>query len=350
MSAKAITKVQAAIVLILIITAGATGLYLTTIPTQPAGTSVSYPLTFSDDLGRNVTLSKAPERIVSLVPSATEIVFAVGAGDKVVGVTRYDVYPPELVDKVKAGAIVSVGGGFDPDIEKITALKPDVILVDGPAHVGSKPLTKLKELGFTIFALNANSIEGVLKDIGLVGKIVGNTAQADKVMATMNGKINFVVSKTSNAPKVKVYIENWPDPLFSVGPGYLQNEMVEKSGGINIFFDLTGSGQVNAEAVIERNPDVIIMFHNQTSIDDLKNRPGWDQINAVKNNKVFQMTGYEGAPNPRVADSLQKMAKFIHPELFQGGQSTQQAIFSPQLLILLAAVIVSRDPGRKNGA
>lgn len=349
MPAKAITKVQAAIVLLLIIAAGAAGLYLTSIRTQPTGTIVSYPFTFTDDLGRNVTLSKAPQRIVSLVPSATEIVFAVGAGDKVVGVTRYDVYPPELVDKVKAGTVVSVGGGFDPDIEKITALKPDIILVDGPSHVGSKPLTKLKELGFTIVALNANSIEGVLKDIGLVGKIVGNTPQADKVIATMNAKINFVVSKTSNAPKVKVYIENWPDPLFSVGPGSLQNEMVEKSAGINILSDLTGSRQVNAEAVIERNPDVIIMFHNQTSIDDLKKRPGWDQINAVKNNKVFQSTAYEGAPNPRIADSLQKMAKFIHPELFQGGQSTQQAIFSPQLLIPLAPASLLKGPGRKDG-
>ncbi len=349
MPAKAITKLQAAIVLLLIIAAGGAGLYITSLATQPTGTTVSYPSTFTDDLGRNVTLFKTSEKIVSLVPSSTEIVFAVGAGDKVVGVTRYDVYPPELVDKLKAGTIVSVGGGFDPDIEKIAALKPDIILVDGPSHVGSKPLTKLKELGFTIVALNANSIEGVLKDIRLVGKIVGNTAQADNVMATMNAKINFVVSKTSNAPKVKVYIENWPDPLFSVGLGYLQNEMVEKSGGINIFSDLTGSGQVNAEAVIERNPDVIIMFHNQTGIGDLRNRPGWDQINAVKNNKVFQMTGYEGAPNPRIADSLLKMAKFIHPELFQGGQSSQQAIFSPQLPILLAPLIVLRDPGRKNG-
>ncbi len=349
MRAKAITKVQAAMVLVIIIAAGAAGLYLTGIPPQPtSSTAVSYPFTFTDDLGRNVTLSKTPQRIVSLVPSATEIVFAVGAADKVVGATRYDVYPPELVDKVKAGAIATVGGGFDPDIEKIASLNPDLILIGGPAEVGSQPVTKLEQLGFTLVALNVKSIEGVLNDIRLVGKVVGNTAQAEQVITTMTQKIDLVVSKTSNVPKVKVYIENWPDPLFSVGLGSLQNEMVEKSGGINIFSDLTGSGQVNAEAVIERSPDVIIMFHNQTSIDDLKKRPGWDQINAVKNNKVFQMTGYEGAPNPRIADSLQKMAKFIHPELFQGGQSTQQAIFSPQFLTLLASTIVVRNPGRKD--
>ncbi len=345
MQAKAITKIQASVVLLLIIAAGATGLYATTIRTQSQITGASYPSTFTDDLGNNVTLSKAPGRIVSLVPSATEIVFAVGAGDRVVGVTRYDVYPPQLVEKLKAGTIVSIGGGFDPDIEKITALKPDIILVDGPSEVGSKPLAKLKELGFTTFALNANSIEGVLKNIEVVGKIVGNDAQADKVTAAMNAAINLVVSKTSNAPKAKVYIENWPDPLFSVGSGSLQDEMVKKAGGVNIFSDLTGSGQVNSEAVIERNPDVIIMFHNQTSIDDLKTRPGWGDINAVKNNKVFQMTGYQGAPNPRIADSLQIMAKFIHPELFQEGQSTQQAIFSSQLTIPLAVIIVSRNLG-----
>jgi len=350
MPAKAITKIHASVVLVLIIAATVAGLYLTTARTQLTGAAVSYPFTFTDDLGRNVTLSKAPQRIVSLVPSATEIVFAVGAGDKVVGVTRYDFYPPELVNKVKAGIVVSVGGGFDPDIEEVTALKPDIILVDGPSHVGSKPLTKLKELGFTTVALNAKSIGEVVKDIGLVGKVVGNNAQADKVIASMNAKINFVVSKTSNAPKVKVYIENWPDPLFSVGAGYLQDEMIQKSGGINIFSDLTGSGQINAEAVIERNPDVIIMFHNQTSLDDLKKRPGWDQINAVKNDKLFQMSGYEGAPNPRIADSLEKMAKFIHPELFQGGQSAQQAIVQSRLVIPLARTVILTELGRKNGA
>ncbi len=326
----AISKLYASIILAVLIIAAVSSLYVAS--SNQTRSRESYPITIVDDLGRNLTLSKVPQRIVSLVPSNTEIVFAVGAGDRVVGVTRYDISPPDLVQRVKAGSILIVGGGYDPDIEKIVALKPDIILVGSTAEVSSQSYNKLQGLGFTLVALNANSIDGVLKDITLVGKIVGNDTQAQQVVTGIKGKVDSVVSLSSNAAKVKVYIENWPNPIFSVGTGSLQNDMVKKCGGTNVFSDLNGSKQVSAEAVIARNPDVMIMFHNQTNIDELKTRPGWENISAIKNNKVFQMTGYEAAPNPLIADSLQKMCNFIHPELF----STRQSVGLIQNFTLLA--------------
>ncbi len=328
----AISKLHASIILAVLIIAAISSLYVAS--SSQTKSRDSYPITIVDDLGRNVTLSEVPQRIVSLVPSNTEIVFAVGAGDRVVGVTRYDIFPPDLVQRVKAGSILIVGGGYDPDIEKIVALKPDIILVAATAEVSSQSYNKLQGLGLTLVALNANSIDGVLKDIMLVGKIVGNNAPAQQIVTAMKGKVDSVVSLSSNAAKVKVYIENWPNPIFSVGTGSLQNDMVEKCGGTNVFSDLKGSKQVSAEAVIARNPDVIIMFHNQTSTDELKSRPGWENINAIKNNKVFQMTGYEAAPNPRVADSLQKMCNLIHPELF----STRQSVGLIQNFTILSSL------------
>jgi iron complex transport system substrate-binding protein len=328
-----INKLHVSILLIVVLVGSTLGLYVLLYQRPSISRASSYPLVITDDLGRNVSISHVPKKIVSLVPSATEIVFAVGEGDKVVGVTRYDNKPPELVQRVRTGNITIVGGGYDPDIEKIVALGPDLIMVGLPAEVPSEVFNKLQGLGFTLMALDAKSIEGVLRDISIVGKVFGNTAQAQQLLSSMSDKMKSITSKTASSSKPNVFIENWPDPLFSVGQSTLQDDMVRTCGGSNIFSDLTGSAQVNAEAVISRNPAVIITFDNQTA-NDLSARAGWSNINAVRNQKVFQMTGYEGAPNPMVVDSLEKMCGFIHPDLFGSQQSLEPLQYSiPQLPI-----------------
>jgi len=275
-----------------------------------------------DDLGRNVTIARPPERIVSLIPSATQIVFAVGQGDKVVGVTRYDDYPPELVDRARNGTVQVVGGGLDPDVEKIILLNPDLILADGPAFVASQAISKLETSGFPVLRLDSSTIEGVLRDLRLVGTILRASNQAEQVAAGIERDVAYVTNTTRNAPRVRVYIENWNNPLYTVGNSTLQDEMLKLAGGVNIFSDLKGSVEVTPEAVIARNPDVIINFNILSDAAQIKTRPGWDKINAVRNNKVFQMNPEEAAPNPRVGQSLIKMATLIHPELFRQSQSS----------------------------
>lgn len=291
-----------------------------------AQTSVTYPTTIVDDLGKNVTILKPPQRIVSLIPSATQIVFAIGAGDKVVGVTRYDDYPPELVDRVNNGTIVNVGGGLDPDIEKIVQLQPDLILVAGPGEVATQSVQKLQGLGYVTLALNPKSVEGVLRDTRMVGTILGYTANAEKVVSDIETTVDHVRDMTRNAARPAVYVENWHDPLITAGNGTLQNEMVELAGGMNIFSDLQGY-QVSSEAIIARNPDIIISFDSLETVPQIMARPGWGSINAVRENRVFQMNPEEGAPNPRVGQSILKMAKLIHPELFSQQAPTNQLIF-----------------------
>ncbi len=288
-------------------------------------TSVSYPLTVVDDLGRNITISKPPQRIVSLIPSATQIVFAIGAGQKVVGATRYDDYPPELVDEISNRTVANVGGGFDPDIEKIIQLNPDLILADGPGHIATQSLQKLQDLGYVTLALDPKSIEGVLHDIRTVGMILGYLANAEKVVEDIQKSVDSVHEITKNAARPSVYIENWHDPLITAGNGTLQNQMVELAGGKNIFSDLHGY-QIGSEAVIARNPDIIISFDYFETVDQIKLRPGWASIKAVLENRVYQMNAEEGAPNPRIGQSLLKMAKLIHPELF-AQQVSSQVIF-----------------------
>ncbi len=314
--------------------AGVAFLYAASNPRMnPAQISVSYPTTVIDDLGRNVTILKPPQRIVSLIPSATQIVFAIGAGDKVVGVTRYDDYPPELVDRVKNGTIVNVGGGLDPDVEAIVKLQPDLILVAGPGEVAAQPVQKLQELGFATLALDAHSVEGILHDIRLAGQILGYSANAEEVVSNIKATIDHVREITRNATRSTVYIENWNDPLITAGNGTLQNEMVELAGGVNIFSDLQGY-QVSSEAVIARNPDIIISFDSLENVSQIIARPGWESINAVRENRVYQMNGEEGAPNPRIGQSILTMAKLIHPELF-----SQQA---PPNQMVLPVIYVTR--------
>jgi len=298
------------------------GLYLVDSSNESDSQTV-YPITFVDSLGRNVTLTNQPERIISVIPSTTETIFALGAGDRVVGVTRFDVYPPELVRGLENGSIISVGSGRSIDIEKVVALDPDIIFVGREAFFVTKSITKLEELGFNIVSVHSKSIDGLLQNVALLGKILDLTESSEHLSERLTEKIDFIRSRTEDAPKVKVYLENWPDPMFTIGSGSVQHEMLEISGGANVFSDLIGSTQVNLESVIVRNPDIIIYFHDQMTIDDMKNRPGWDAINAVRNNMIFQLDLQEGAANPRIPDSLEKLARFIHPELFEITQSLE---------------------------
>ncbi len=202
-------------------------------------------------------------------------------------------------------------------IEAIIELDPDIILVGGRSHMGSKPIIRLEKLGFIIISIRPDNIEGILKNLELLGRITGNLEESGRVIKGMQDTLDFVESKTKDAPKVRVYVENWHDPIFSVGRGTLQHEMIERAGGINIFSDIEGSRQVNIEAVIAKNPDIIISFNNQIGLDVIKDRPGWGFINAIRDGKIYQLTAKEASPNPRIAASLEQVARIIHPELFE---------------------------------
>jgi len=305
----------------IIVLASIAGLVYLQNPLQQRKEESSFPLSIIDDLGRNVTIRVKPSRIVSLIPSASELVYAVGAGNLLVGIDQFSAYPDELVQRVKSGNLTVVGSGQNPDLDKIVSLDPHVILINGPSHFSAKGVQRLSELGYTIISLNAQNISAVFQNIELVGKITGNSEQASRLTANLEERIMKVESAVKNAPKVRVYAENWSDPLFSVGPGSIQEELIIKAGGINVFSDLPKkSAQVTPEAVIAKNPQVIVLFHRLTKLDEVKTRPGWNVIEAVKSNRVHYISEEEnlapyGAPGPRIVDGLEKIAALIHPEL-----------------------------------
>ncbi|MDI6639460.1 MAG: ABC transporter substrate-binding protein [Methanocellales archaeon] len=279
------------------------------------------PLTITDDLGRDVAIPKELNRIVSLAPSNTEILFALGLGDKVVGVTEYCNYPPEALQKKKIGGFVTVS------IEKVVDLNPDLVLAD--AHFHRTFVEELEKLGLSVVALRSDDMDEILEDIELIGKITGREEIAQELTANMGNRIKAITDKTKNLteaqlPKVLFIYEL--DPLRVSGPGSLAHILIQLAGGHNIAADAKAKSVVySSELLIERDPDVIIfnkyMGTIRITVDDLKGQPGWHVISAVKNDRVYGIDGdIVSRSGPRIVDGLEEMAKYIHPELFEGEQ------------------------------
>jgi len=279
-----------------------------------------------DDKGYVTSLSAYPNRIISLAPSNTEILFALGLGDKVVAVTSFCNYPYNFSAWVAAGNMTSVGDFTAPNMEVIASLNPDLILATG--GVQEKTVSTLRELGYKVLVLDPTSVDGVFQNIKLVGKATGKNTEATSLVNDLTSRIDAVTAKVANAAsKPKVYYEVWYDTtsLWSAGSKAWQNELIEKAGGINIFADQQlDYFQSSAEAVIKRNPDVIVVPSSHgfeepfwVSFDAIKARPAWDSISAVQNNKLYQIDGdLIARAGPRVADTIETLAELFHPELF----------------------------------
>lgn len=280
----------------------------------PAG--AGFPLTLTDDLGKEVTLPAAPQRLVSLSPSNTEILFALGLGEKVVGVDDYSNYPPE------AAAVPKIGGFSKPNVEKVVALKPDLVLATG---MHQQAVDRLEEMGIAVAVVNAKTVDEVLESIKWVGRATGAEDRAARVVAEMEERIRRVQALVRDIPEEKkplVYYEVYSDPLMSAGPKTLIGQLIELAGGRNLARTAeTDYPRFSAEAVIKGDPEIILFpqFHGTASqtVEQIKARPGWEAIRAVKNNRVYGIDAdLISRPGPRVAEALERLARLIHPELF----------------------------------
>lgn len=269
-----------------------------------------------DDTGYSIPEGH-PERIVSLAPSNTEILFAIGAGDRVVGVTDYCNYPPIVLEKKKRGEIVSVGGYSTINVEKVLALKPDLVVAS--YGNGLETIETLRKFGINVIAFDPKTIQDVMKDIVLIGRATGNYDNATKVVGEMVEKIEAVREKVKNKPKVKVAHLLWHDPIWVSGKNTFIDEVITLANGENVFrFD--GWRVVSIEDLIAANPDVIlvssgtgmgggkdIVYEWVTSDKRLKS------IKAIENGKVFIVDAdIINRPSYRLADALEIVAELIH--------------------------------------
>jgi iron complex transport system substrate-binding protein len=277
-------------------------------------------LTVADDLGRRVSVAIPLQRIVSLSPSNTEILFALGLEDRVVGATKYCNYPPEVLQLKESKKIEVVGGYVNPDIEKILSLHPDLVLASRTRNSGAVSL--LDKEGIATFVIDPNNLSSIIRSIEKVGKITGKEADASELCNLMESRIKSVSDKTSSLPKIRVLYIVWHDPVKTAGYGTFEDELIEKAGGVNIFHDLSGYVQVDPEAIAVRNPEVIIACSGMGSGADMplqwaKTEHSLNQTDARKNSRIYQAEGdLITRTGPRIVDCLEMLAKFIHPEAF----------------------------------
>lgn len=281
-------------------------------------------VTLVDDTGFVLNLTSYPERIVSLAPSNTEILFAIGAGDKVVGVTDYCKYPYDFLEWVEAGNMTSIGGAYNPAIEPVVELEPDLVLAFGGPGGSLDAIEQLRSLRYNVLTLDPKDADDVVADIVMVGRATGNEAQAANLATQLQQRMALILNELKSVTSPRVYCEVWSDPLMSVGPKSWINSLIELAGGQNIFENATGMyyPAISLEAVIEQNPDVIVFLpqggqHFWGSLDDVAKRTGWNVVNAVKNNRMYVTPeGIVEICGPRTVDALEILAKIIHPEIF----------------------------------
>ncbi len=276
----------------------------------------TYPLTVKDAYGTEFTFESAPGRIVSLAPSETEGLFALGLDEQVVGVSDNDDYPEAVKDKPKMG-------GFQVNVEAVVAAQPDLVLAG--SLIGEDTVKSLSDLGMKVFRSNPKTIDGVMENIQMVGIITDHQQQANEVTAQMKAEMEQVteaVKSLSADQKKKVYIEF--SPGWTVGKGEFMDEMISVAGGENVASDITGWSEINEENIIKANPDVILYAksvideNNRTLAEIIKGRGGWDQITAVKEQRIVAMDdNLLSRPGPRVTQGLLEVAQAIYPDLIQ---------------------------------
>jgi iron complex transport system substrate-binding protein len=272
--------------------------------------------TLTDQLGRHVTVSDEPQRVVSLAPSITEIVFALDQGHRLKGVTTYSDYPPQAVKLPKVGSYVQL------DLEKIVALKPDLCIAikDGNPIAVARRLESLK---IPVYAVNPRNLESVMQTVQEVGELLNVQEKADKLVQSMNlriQKVKSLVAKTTYRPRV--FFQIGVSPIVSVGTHTFSHELIVLAGGKNVAQGPIAYPRYSIEQVLALSPEVIIItsMARVAVFKQVKaewNR--WPNMPAVRNHQIFiEDSNLFDRPTPRLVDGLELMVKLIHPELFEG--------------------------------
>jgi len=275
-------------------------------------------LTVVDDLGRTVQIDKLPQRIVSLAPSNTEIVYALELEDKLVGTTDYCDYPEAAKSKPR------VANYTTPNLEKVVSVQPDLVLAEAIHEKTALPA--MENLGLTVIVTSAWSLDTVLNDIKLVGQVNGKSRKAASLVDDLNSRIQAVVYKTAMLTpeqRLRVLYVVWHDPIWTMGGETFTNDLIWKAGGVNIYADdFEQSRVVSLESIIQKNPQVIIVSGMGTSGDLIYNNimkeTRLSGIDAMVNNRVYKVSdaNLTERPGPRIVDGLEEVAKLLHPEIF----------------------------------
>ena len=286
----------------------------------PTDTSVPVPepIVLVDGLGREVTLSQPAERIVSLAASNTEILFAIGAGESIVGREDTADFPAEALE------IPSIGSLFgDINTEAIVALAPDLALAAGT--ISPEQVQAIEDVGIPVYFLaNPMTFDELYDNLELVGTLTGREEAASALAEELKMRVDSTLAAIAGSEPVKVFYEvdgTDPNSPWTTGIGTFQDVLIGLAGGENIAADIQGWGQMNLEELVARDPQVIIYGEGPwvpTTPESLAERAGWGSITAVLDGAVYGIdTNWVDRPGPRLVDAFETMARLLHPELFE---------------------------------
>lgn len=281
---------------------------------EPEAEDTASTVTLTDMTGRKITLDAPAERVVALTAADCEILYALGAGDLLVGRGEYCDYPAEVLD------VPSVQSGYETNIEQIIALEPQVLLMSTMAQT-EEQVQQLEAAGIHVVVSDAQDIEGTYTAINMIGTLTGKQAEAASIVESMQKTFDEIKANAGDGTKT-VYFEVSPLQygLWTAGSGTFMDEIANMLGLTNCFADVTGWGEISEEQVLERNPDYIVtisMYYGEgpTPEEEILSRTGWENVTAVKDGKILNLQNNElSRPGPRLADGAKAMYDFVYGE------------------------------------
>lgn len=273
-------------------------------------------LTVVDDAGRSIILNGPPKRIMTLTPSSTEILFALGAGDRIVAVDRWSDYPPTAQEKPRVIP-------FSSNLEQIVRASPDVIL---STYGGAEPLLPLERHGIKVMIFAPRTLDDIYRNILLMGRMVDAEARAEDLVRAMRQRVAVVVAKVRNAPMPKVFIEldgSDPGRPFTAGPDSFIDGLIRLAGGVNVAVRARAMWpQFSLEELIRTDPDLILLGEAGASSGSrvpglVAGRSGWANLRAVRRGAIVSIDlDLISRPGPRIVEGLELLARLLHPDRF----------------------------------
>ena len=269
----------------------------------------------TDEMGRRVAVPVPVRRIVSLAPNLTETVFALGAQDRLVGVTDFCDFPPEAKQKT------SVGGAVNPSLEQIVALKPDLVLAQAITMNRRETVDALERLGIAVYSANSNSVEGILESTRHIAEVIGANEQAAALLKNLRARLDELKLRLEGRPLRRVLFVVWNDPLISIGRKTFIADALRLAGAESVVETDQDWPRLNLEEVVRLQPEFLVFASShsetvRTTVEELAERPGWRGLDAIRNRRIAAISDAINRPAPRLIEAIEDLARQLHPDAF----------------------------------
>jgi iron complex transport system substrate-binding protein len=286
---------------------------------QAPGSLASVPapskIEVTDEVGRRIYVPVPVRRIVSLAPNLTETVYALGAQDRLVGVTDFCDYPPEARQKT------SVGGAVSPSIEQIVALKPDLVLAQAITMNRRETVDALERLGIAVYSANSRSVDGILDSTRHIADLIGAGDASAMLLKSLRARLDDLKLRLAGRPLRRVLFVVWSDPLVSIGRQTFIADALRLAGAVSIVETEQDWPRLSLEEVVRLQPEFLVFASShsesvRTTVEDLSERSGWRGLDAIRQHRIAAISDAINRPSPRLVDALEELARQLHPDAF----------------------------------